>query len=101
MATLSILERRIDKHLKENSNQIKYFKSELQCLKTQPNPRAPQPCSGMIKAKEIPKNKRPEQITKASAKSLKGNEKGSSDTKTSKKPVKISFQQFHVNDAKL
>lgn len=97
MANLSQLEKRIDRHLKESSDQIKYFKSELECLKTLPKPRAPKACSELIKAKEIAKNKRLGQITKASANSLKGNEKGSDDTKTSKKTVKFSFKQFHVN----
>lgn len=88
MAAVSMLEKRINKHMKESSDQIKYLKSELECLKTFPKSKAQRPNSELIKTKETPKNKRVEQIVKTSAKSVKGNEKSSDDTKTSKKPVK-------------
>lgn len=98
MASLDMLERKIDKHAKETSVQIDYFKSELQCLKTFPKPRVPRPSSVLIKAKEIPKNQRLEEITKAPTKSLKQKEKGADDTKMSKKTVKLLLRQFHVKD---
>ena len=88
MAAVSMLEKRINKHMKDSSDQIKYLKSELECLKTFPKPKAQRTNTELSKTKETPKNKRVEQIVKISAKLMKGNEKSSDDMKTSKKPVK-------------
>lgn len=93
MAALSTLERRIDKHLKESTDQIKYFRSELQCLKSLPKPRVARPASELIKTREVSKNKRLGESAKVSSKSSKGVEK-IADIKTSMKLVNFYLSSF-------
>lgn len=55
MAALSVLERKIDRHIKENAHQIKTFKFELQTLKGSPKSRVVRPSSELLKSKDFVK----------------------------------------------
>ena len=87
MASISLLEKRIDRQMKENADQMKYFKSELYTLKTHPKLKVQRPASELIKAKELSKCKKPEPILKVAA---KGNGKSSISTPVSRQAVKKS-----------
>lgn len=102
MAAVSTLERRIDRHMRESNDQINLFKHEIQNLKIIPKSKALRPSSEAIKTKEIPKNKRIEQISKLSTKNLKGNEKSSisnwPDPKALRKSVSTSVTILQINN---
>lgn len=99
MITVSTLERRIDRHMRDSNEQINLFKHELQSLKPVPKTKIVRQSSEAIKANS--KNKRIGQISKAATKTEKGNEKSSvsicQETKASKKFVSISMTQLHVS----
>lgn len=65
MASISVLERKIDRQIKENTDQMKSFKSELQCLRKTPKPQIFRPCSDLTKPKEVIKSKKLEVSCKA------------------------------------
>lgn len=52
MKSMNGLERKIDKHIKENADQMKLFKHELQSLKSLPKPKGSRPSTDTAKAKE-------------------------------------------------
>lgn len=89
MAALSTLERRIDRHMKESADQIKFFKSELHSMKTVPKSKVQRPCEA-IKARDNPMGKKPEQIRQATKMTTdKSNVSSCMNPKASRKPVKF------------
>jgi hypothetical protein len=63
MKTLTGLEKRIDKHMKESADQFKLFKCELQSLKPLSRTKASRPSSEAVKTKSAP-GKKPEPTTR-------------------------------------
>lgn len=103
MTTVSVLERKIDRHIKDNADQIKLFKYELQTLKTDPKVKRP---GSTMKSKEAPKAKQPEPARKTAMTTWKCDDKrlfaSCNELKMSKRAVnfppsmKLVFTHFVI-----
>jgi hypothetical protein len=83
MASFSVLEKKIDRHIKDNADQMKSFKNELQSLKKVTKPRS----SDLTKTKDVGKIKKLEISCKAPGKS----------TNLAKNTIAASMPSINVN----
>lgn len=91
--TLTLLERKINKHVRESTEQIKGFQNELHNLKSVPKSKSQQPCSEAIKTKDVPKARKVEQISNAAAKRIeKSSVSNGLQTKAPRNSVSLSFE---------
>lgn len=86
MAKFSVLERKINKHMKESTDQINLFKDELKTLKCTPTPRM---SFREMPTKEIPKCKAPIKPATTSKNEKASAASNKDDSKPSRKAVTI------------
>lgn len=86
---LSLLERKIDRHMKDNDDKLKLFKSELEVLKSS----SKRPSTAVTKARAKQPEAAQKAVTTTTAKS-KGDEKKSVSTSTTPKASKKAVNFF-------